>query len=71
MTLDSKEVIEIIREARKAGLQTAILMFTALLLVSILFGYYIFKSFDAAPSNYIEASQQNETGNNVITQGDE
>jgi hypothetical protein len=64
------ETIEIIREARKAGMQTALLMFGALVLVSALFGFYIYKSFDTAPTNHIEATQSNEAGNNVISQGD-
>lgn len=43
------ETIEIIKEARKAGMQTACLMFGAFLVVSLLFGYYIYKSYDASP----------------------
>lgn len=65
--------IEIIREARKAGVQTAIMMFAALVLVLIafggLFGYYIHKSYDTAPTGYIEAEQTNDSGNNTISQG--
>lgn len=34
--------IEIMKEARKAGMQTACLMFGAFLVVSLLFGYYIY-----------------------------
>lgn len=64
------ETIEIIKEARKAGMQTACLMFGAFLVVSLLFGYYIYKSYDLAPTNYIEAAQENESGNNIISQGD-
>lgn len=64
------ETIEIIREARKAGIQTALLMFGALMLVSALFGFYIYKSFDTAPTNNIEATQSNDVGNNIIRQGD-
>ena len=44
------ETSEIIREARKAGMQTAIMLFAALVLVLIafcgLFGYYIYKSYE-------------------------
>lgn len=61
--------IEIIREARKAGMQTALMMFGALVIVSILFGLYIYKSFDDTPTNYITASQNNESGDNSIKQG--
>jgi hypothetical protein len=39
------ETIEIIKEARKAGMQTALMLFGALLVVSALFGYYIYKSY--------------------------
>lgn len=37
--------IEIIKEARKAGMQTACLMFGAFLVVSFLFGYYIYQTY--------------------------
>lgn len=45
------ETIEIIKEARKAGIQTALLMFGALVIVSLLFGYYIYKSYDSNIAN--------------------
>lgn len=64
------ETIEIIKEARKAGMQTACLLFGAFLVVSLLFGYYIYKSYDEVPMNYVEVAQDNEIGNNVISQGD-
>jgi hypothetical protein len=64
------DTIEIIKEARKAGMQTACLLFGAFLIVSLLFGYYIHKSYDEAPTNYVEAMQDNESGDNVISQGD-
>ena len=68
------ETSEIIKEARKAGMQTAIMLFAALVLVLIafcgLFGYYIHKSYDTVPTNYIEATQENTSGDNTITQGD-
>lgn len=41
------ETIEIIKEARKAGMQTACLLFGCLVIVSALFGYYIYKSYDS------------------------
>lgn len=63
------ETIEIMKEARKAGMQTACLMFGAFLVVSLLFGYYIYKSYGDAPTNYVEANQDNEMGNNIINQG--
>lgn len=63
------ETIEIIKEARKAGMQTALLMFGALLIVSALFGYYIYKSFGEVPTNIVDAIQENNNGNNTIKQG--
>ena len=63
------ETIEIIKEARKAGMQTACLLFACLCIVAGLFGYYIYKSYDAVPTNYIEAEQTNNSGNNTISQG--
>lgn len=66
--MNDKEIIEIIREARKAGMQTAILMFLALLAIGFLFGFYIYKSFETNTYS-IEATQSNETGDNTITQG--
>lgn len=61
--------IEIIREARKAGMQTALMMFAALVIISSLFGLYIYMSFNDTPTNYISASQNNESGDNSIKQG--
>lgn len=60
--------IEIIREARKAGIQVALLMFMALLVVSALFWFFIHESFKIE-THSVEATQTNETGNNTITQG--
>lgn len=60
--------IEIIREARKAGLQVAILMFIALIVVSLLFGFFIYMSYQTPPTGQIEATMDNENGNNTITQ---
>lgn len=68
--MDNTEMIEVIREARKAGMQVALLLFGALLLVSLLFGFYIYKSFNDTPTNYVTASQTNESGDNTITQGE-
>lgn len=60
--------IEIIREARKAGMQTALMMFGALLIVSGLFGFFIYESFKTE-THTIEATQTNEIGDNTIKQG--
>ena len=40
------ETIEIIKEARKAGMQTAFLLFACLCVVAGLFAFYIYKSYD-------------------------
>lgn len=63
------ETIEIIKEARKAGMQTACLLFACLCIVAGLFSYYIYKSYDTVPTNYVEAEQMNNSGNNTISQG--
>lgn len=67
------ETVEIIKEARKAGMQVAFMIFTVLVLVLLvfggLFGYYIYKTYEAPPAGYIEAEQDNENGNNTIYQG--
>lgn len=64
--------IEIIKEARKAGMQTAWMMFTVFILVLLvfgcLFGYYIYKTYEMPPANIITATQENESGNNSIQQ---
>lgn len=62
------ETIEIIKEARRAGMQTALMLFGALFVVSALFGYYIYKSYDSVPTGHIEAQMDNEVGNNSIVQ---
>lgn len=67
--MNNDETIEIIREARKAGMQVALMMFSALLLVSLLFGLYIYESFNDTPTNYVSASQTNNLGDNNIKQG--
>lgn len=66
--MEHKEIIEIIKEARKAGMQTALMMFGALLIVGGLFGFYIYKSFETNTYN-VEAVQTNENGDNNIKQG--
>ena len=40
------ETIEMIKEARKAGMQMAFLLFTCLCVVAGLFAFYIYKSYD-------------------------
>ena len=57
---------DIIREARKAGMQTAIMLFSALVLVLIafcgMFGYYIHKSYEPSISTITQT--QDGTNNN-------
>lgn len=69
----NQETIEIIKEARKAGMQVAFLLTGLIVLILLvfggLFGYYIYKSYDTSPTGYIEAEQTNSNGNNTISQG--
>lgn len=65
--MDNKETIEIIREARKAGMQVALMMFMALIIVSGLFGFFIYQTCNMS-NHVIEAEQTSETGDNTITQ---
>lgn len=65
--MEHKEIIEIIKEARKAGMQTALMMFGALLIVGGLFAYFIHGTFENSGES-IEAYQTNENGNNSVKQ---
>lgn len=56
------ETIEIIKEARKAGMQTACLLFACLCIVAGLFGYYIYKSYEPSISTITQT--QDGTNNN-------
>lgn len=58
----TNETIEIIKEARKAGMQTALLMFACMLIMSGLFGYYIYKSYSPTISS-ITQTQDGENNN--------
>ena len=51
------ETIEIIREARKAGLQTALIMFAMFMMVTLLFGFYIYQSYKSDMSINMSAVQ--------------
>ena len=62
------ETIEIIREARKAGLQTACLLFGSFLVVSLLFGFYIYKSYNNTPIT-MSATQDGANNNMEQTNG--
>ena len=62
------DTVEIIKEARKAGMQVALMMFGALLIVSGLFGYFIYMTYQTPPTGTIEATQTTEIGDNSINQ---
>lgn len=53
--------IEIIREARKAGLQTALILFAALCIIAGLFAFYIYQSYQP---NYATITQMQDGENN-------
>lgn len=61
--------IEIIKEARKAGLQTALILFACLCIVSVLFGFYIYKSYDNTVVG-ISAVQDGTNTNQEVTNGE-
>ena len=63
-----KDTIEIIKEARKAGMQVALMMFIAFLTLSLLFGFFIYMTYQTPPSQDITATMDNHNGNNNITQ---
>lgn len=67
------DTTEIIKEARKAAMQIVFLLSGIIVLILItfasLFGYYIYKSYDVAPTSYVEAEQTTNNGNNSITNG--
>lgn len=56
------DTTEIIKEARKAGMQVALLLFGCLIVVSSLFGYYIYKSYEQQPIS-MEAIQDGQNNN--------
>lgn len=62
------ETLEIIKEARKAGMQTALLIFGCLVIVSGLFGYYIYKSYDPTIAS-ITQTQDGENNKQEMTNG--
>lgn len=60
--------IEIIREARKAGMQVALILFACLCIVSTLFGFYIYKSYDNSVVG-ISAVQDGTSNNQEVKNG--
>lgn len=67
------ETTEIIREARKAGMQMALMMFAVLVLVLLvfggIFGYYIYKSYDVPVKATITQTQDGENNNQELRNG--
>lgn len=62
--------IEIIREARKAGLQTALILFAALCIVASLFAFYIYQSYKSTPvTSTITQTQDGEYNTQRLTNG--
>lgn len=68
----NQEKIEIIKEARKAGMQTAFLLSGLIVLILLvfgsLFGYYIYKSYDNSVVG-ISAIQDGINNNQEVTNG--
>lgn len=60
--------VEIIKEARKAGMQVALMMFGVLILIIGLFGFFIYMTYQTPPTNEITATLDNQNGNNTLTQ---
>lgn len=54
--------IEIIKEARKAGMQVALILFACLCIVSALFAFYIHQSYQLQPIT-MEAVQDGQNNN--------
>lgn len=62
--------IEIIREARKAGLQTALILFAALCIIAGLFAFYIYQSYKSTPvTSTITQTQDSEYNTQRLTNG--
>lgn len=58
------ETTEIIKEARKAGMQTACFMFACLCIVAGLFAFYIYKSYEPQTITSRITQTQDGTNNN-------
>lgn len=54
-------MVEIIKEARKAGMQTALILFAALCVVASSFAFYIYQSYQP---NYATITQMQDGENN-------
>lgn len=64
-----KDTVEIIREARKAGMQMAIMLFASLCIVAALFGYYIYQSYQPSIAT-ITQTQDGENNNQELINGE-
>lgn len=62
------ETIEIIKEARKAGMQVALILFACLCLISALFAFYIYQSYQPSFAT-ITQTQDGENNNHEMING--
>lgn len=64
-------MVEIIKEARKAGMQTALILFAALcIIVASLFAFYIYQSYKSTPvTSTITQTQDGEYNTQRLTNG--
>lgn len=63
------KTVEIIKEARKAGMQTACFMFACLCIVAGLFAFYIYKSYEPSIST-ITQTQDGVNNNQELRNGE-
>ena len=69
--MDNKEALEIYKEAQKAGIYMASIMFLALLVVSGLFMFYIYQSYKPMPvTSTITQTQDGENNHQELTNGE-
>lgn len=62
--------VEIIKEARKAGMQTALILFAALCVVAGLFAFYIYQSYKSTPvTSTVTQLQDSEHNSQRLTNG--
>lgn len=63
-------MVEIIKEARKAGMQTALILFAALCIVAGLFAFYIYQSYKSTPvTSTVTQLQDGEHDSQRLTNG--
>ena len=63
-------MVEIIKEARKAGMQTALILFAALCVVAGLFAFYIYQSYKSTPvTSTVTQLQDGEHNSQRLTNG--